>query len=122
MIRTLATGIVLLAAATAVPTAAVAQQPPQRGDSSQSGGRPDHRMGPPPEAFEVCEGADTDDACAVNTPDGTLEGQCRPDRQDASTLVCVPERPPGGQGHGRGGQNCDSEHAHRGTRGSDSNL
>lgn len=95
----------LFLASSALTASAVAQQPPERGDSPPQGERP---MGPPPEAYEVCDGASADDACAVNTPHGTVEGQCLTDRQDDTRLVCVPERGHGGpgRGHGPGAHDC----------------
>ena len=50
--------------------------------------------GPPPEALEACEGGQDGDSCSVETPHGTLDGECHdtPDGQ----LACAPE------GHFRG--------------------
>jgi hypothetical protein len=53
------------------------------------GGRP---SGPPPEAFDACDGSDEGDSCSVELPDHTIDGTCRADRNDESTLVCVPAR------------------------------
>jgi hypothetical protein len=55
------------------------------------GGRP---QGPPPEAFDACDGADEGDACSVEMPDRTVTGVCREARGDEDGLVCVPDRPP----------------------------
>lgn len=57
------------------------------------GGQGGHH-GPPPEALEACEGGRDGDSCSVETPHGTLDGECHntPDGQ----LACAPEghRPP----------------------------
>ncbi|MGB5811851.1 MAG: hypothetical protein WBG86_15035 [Polyangiales bacterium] len=65
----------------------VRAEPP--GDSGRE------RRGPPPEAFEACEGATDGDVCAVETPHGTLDGVCRETTRHEE-LVCVPNdhRPP----------------------------
>ena len=67
--------------------------------------RPDaqrgHRHGPPPEAFEACEGQEENAACSFPGFRGEdVEGICifPPDAEDEETLVCAPE---GGPPHQR---------------------
>ena len=54
----------------------------------ERGEGPGGRRGPPPEAFEACADQEVDTACAIDTPDGIVEGICRVPRGDR--LVCVP--------------------------------
>jgi hypothetical protein len=63
--------------------------------SAQAISADDSRRGPPPEAFEVCEGQAEGDTVSINTPKGdTVEATCQM-MQDK--LVAVPEGGPGGK-------------------------
>jgi hypothetical protein len=75
-----------------VATHAMAQSsqgPPEDGERRGPPHGEGHR--PPQEAFDVCAEAGEGDACAVNTPHGTLEGTCLYPPVDNEPLVCVPD-------------------------------
>ena len=52
---------------------------------------------PPKEAIEVCKGQDTGSQCTMNTPRGSLEGQCK-NTPDNKYFVCMPKGGPKGPG------------------------
>jgi hypothetical protein len=57
------------------------------------------RHGPPPEAFQACQGVQDGAACTVTFGDGRqLTGTCRTGPQ-GEPAACMPDRPPGGH-HG----------------------
>lgn len=70
--------------ATAIAGAGMAQGqsgPPPGGDGA--------RRGPPPEAFEACEGLAEQDACPMLTPEGeSVTGTCVATRDEQ--LACMP--------------------------------
>lgn len=54
----------------------------------------DNRRGEPPkEAIEVCKGQDIGYKCTMNTPRGSLSGQCK-NTPDNKYLACMPEGGP----------------------------
>lgn len=66
------------------------------------GQRPPDRRGPPPEAYQACEGKTEGTTVTLTMPDGkTLQGICRTSHgndSSAGTLVAMPaERPPAGE-------------------------
>lgn len=70
--KIIGTGLVVAILATLALTLAWAEDPPD-----QDGMR-NKRKGPPPEAFEVCEGKSVGDAAELTTPRGdTLTGTCQ---------------------------------------------
>src|SRR5262249_55650087 len=49
---------------------------------------------PPAALVAACAGLTEGTACTATAPDGdTHSGTCRADRDDASTLICLPDRP-----------------------------
>lgn len=59
------------------------------------------RGGPPPEAFEACEGKSSGASCSVEGREETISGTCQADRKDSSKTLCVPEGgPPKGDKNG----------------------
>ena len=52
---------------------------------------------PPKEAIEICVGQDEGSQCTMNTPRGSLEGQCK-NTPDNKYFVCMPEGGPKGPG------------------------
>jgi len=69
------------------PGIALAQSgSPENGPQRQGPGGP-----PPQEAFDACASLLVDDACSVETPNGTLEGTCQQAPRDEE-LVCMPAR------------------------------
>lgn len=76
------------------------------GGSGGSDGRPHdgRHHGPPPAAFDACNGKATGEACTVKFDDKQLDGKCAappPDAEDKRSF-CAPEGGPGG--HGPGGR------------------
>ncbi|NDV25251.1 DUF1566 domain-containing protein [Desulfovibrio sp. JC010] len=65
----------------------------QGGMGMGQGRGPGNGQGPPEEAFTACENKSQGDDCTVETPHGTLNGQCV---SRGEQTFCVPE------GHGRG--------------------
>lgn len=65
--------------------------------TAYAGGRGDKgRRGPPrtppPEAVDACDGKSEGDSCSVDTPHGTLDGECR--NVPSGELACVPDGHP----------------------------
>lgn len=73
---------------------------PQKGDHKKGDeGEKSERRGPPPEAFEACEGKAAGDVCSVTTKRGELEGTCKAPKDKKP--VCAPkDRPHKGDRHG----------------------
>lgn len=63
----------------------------QQNSGEQSGQQRGGRGGPPEEAFTACENLVVDDACSVETPEGTLAGSCQLAPRD-ERMVCMPAR------------------------------
>jgi hypothetical protein len=64
------------------------------GLAAQAGDDGEHRHhGPPPAAFEACQGKKADDVCKVTFGDHAIDGKCAatPDAR----LACRPDRPMG---------------------------
>ena len=53
----------------------------------------DRRRGPPPAAFEACNGKASGDTCTVSFGDRTINGTCKPSPRD-DRLFCVPDHAP----------------------------
>ena len=63
------------------------QAPNGNNGNGQPPGNQPPQSGPPPEAFSACDNLSDGAACTVNTPNGTINGVCRPLQND---LACVP--------------------------------
>ncbi len=74
--------ILFLSAAAASPVATA---------SAQSDQRP---HGPPPAAFDACNGKSSGDSCTVTFGERTVDGSCRQLPQD-DRLACMPDHMPG---------------------------
>lgn len=71
------------------------------GDDTSSMGQGDRRPGPPPEAYQACEGKSAGDTVEIETPRGdTMTGTCV---QQGDKLVLRPDNMKGGPGGGSGG-------------------
>ena len=80
-------GLGLLLTLAIAPGIALAQSgSPENGPQRQGPGGP-----PPQEAFDACASLLVDDACSVETPNGTLEGTCQQAPREEK-LVCMPAR------------------------------
>lgn len=53
---------------------------------------PDGHRGPPPGAYEACEGKHEEAACRVSFPDREIQGTCVYGPEDK--LFCLPDEPP----------------------------
>ncbi len=83
----LSKGLGLLLTLGTLPGIALAQAgSPENGPPRQGPGGP-----PPQEAFDACASLLVDDACSVETPEGTLEGTCQQAPREEE-LVCMPAR------------------------------
>ncbi|MEN8242883.1 MAG: hypothetical protein ABFS17_13255, partial [Chloroflexota bacterium] len=77
-------------------TSGLNAQPGLAQGQSGEGAIPSQGGPPPQEAIFACVGLDSSATCAINTPNGTLNGTCS---QIETQLACVPEGgSPGGNG------------------------